>query len=78
MDLMCERSLQIVKQFKVEGYYIVCTIDIMKELNYMQVLKVWDILPSEMDQKLLRRLDSTFAMHTNDFINRCKEKCIEG
>ncbi|XP_022874965.1 uncharacterized protein LOC111393590 [Olea europaea var. sylvestris] len=78
MDLMCERSLQIVKQFKVEGYYIVCTIDIMKELNYMQVLKVWDILPLEMVQKLLRRLDSIFAMYTVDFINRCKEKCIEG
>ncbi|XP_022872886.1 uncharacterized protein LOC111391845 [Olea europaea var. sylvestris] len=78
VDSTCEISLQIVKQFKVERYYIVCTIDIMKELNYMQVLKVWDILPLKMDQKLLRRLDSTFAMHTDDFINSCKEKCIEG
>ncbi|CAI9770914.1 unnamed protein product [Fraxinus pennsylvanica] len=78
VDLMCESSLQIVKQFKVEGYYIVCTIDVMKEMNYMQVLKVWDILPLEAVQKLLRRLDSIFAMYTDDFIHRCKEKCIEG
>ncbi|KAL2487580.1 uncharacterized protein Fot_40872 [Forsythia ovata] len=78
VDLMCESSLQTIKQFKVEGYYVLCTIDIMKESNYMQVLKVWDILPLEVVATLLRRLDGIFAMYTDDFIKRCKEKCIEG
>ncbi|KAK4842138.1 hypothetical protein QYF36_016327 [Acer negundo] len=39
IDSVCESSSHIVKQFKVEGLNIVCTIDIVKELQYIQVLK---------------------------------------
>ncbi|XP_059624937.1 uncharacterized protein LOC132268175 [Cornus florida] len=78
VDSVCESSSQIVKQFKVEGLYVVCTIDIVKESRYIQVLKVWDILPLEEISKLVKRLDSIFAIYTDDFINRCKEKCLEG
>ncbi|KAL6508250.1 hypothetical protein OROHE_021792 [Orobanche hederae] len=70
--------LQNIKQFKVEGYCVVCTIDIMKESDYMQVLKVWDVLTSESVPMLLRRLDNISAMYTDDFISRCKEKCTDG
>ncbi|GKD70189.1 UvrD-like helicase, ATP-binding domain, P-loop containing nucleoside triphosphate hydrolase, partial [Tanacetum coccineum] len=31
VDLCCETSSQILKQFKVEGLYVICTIDIIKE-----------------------------------------------
>jgi hypothetical protein len=78
VDLVCESSSHIVKQFKVEGLYVVCSTDIMKESEYKQVLKVWDILPLEEIPKLLRRLDSIFVMHTDNFIHHCKEKCLEG
>ncbi|CAA2996336.1 Hypothetical predicted protein [Olea europaea subsp. europaea] len=78
VDLMCETSLQIVKHFKVEGYYIVCTIDILKTFQYEQVLKVWDILSSEEIPKFLIRIGSIFNSYTEDFINRCKEKCSNG
>ncbi|KAL2559236.1 TPR and ankyrin repeat-containing protein 1 [Forsythia ovata] len=78
VNLKCENFSQIVKQFKVEGYYVVYTIDIMKEFHYEQVLKVWDILPLEEIQKLFVRLDTIFNSYTEDFINRCKVKCLDG
>ena len=78
VDLVCERSSQIVKHFKVEGLYVVCSIDIVKKSNYMQVLKVWDILPVAETPKLLKRLDNIFNMYTDDFINQCEQKCLKG
>ncbi|PWA76709.1 Reverse transcriptase, RNA-dependent DNA polymerase [Artemisia annua] len=78
VDLCCETSSQILKQFKVEGLYVICTIDIIKEVNYIQVLKVWDILALEEIPKLKKRLESVYSAYTNDFNNRCTEKCLEG
>jgi hypothetical protein len=49
----------------------------MKELRYDQVLKIWDILPAEDIPKLIKRLDSMFGKYTDDFINHCKEICLE-
>nr|GLL47740.1 uncharacterized protein LOC109161799 isoform X1 [Ipomoea trifida] len=78
VDLVCETSSQIVKKFKVEGYYIVCTIDIQKEAKYTQVLRAWDLLSLDEAGKLLKRLDGMFARYTDDFINLCKQKCLDG
>ncbi|KAG2708641.1 hypothetical protein I3760_05G201900 [Carya illinoinensis] len=84
-DPVCGSSSQIIKQFKVEDLYIVCANDIRKEwsdkakeMGYRQVLKVWDILSVEEIPKLIKRLDSMFGKYTDDFLNRCKEKCLEG
>ena len=84
-SVICESSSQIIKQFKVEGLYIVCANDIVKEwsdmaeeLRYSQVLKIWDILPIEDIPKLVKRLDSMFGKYTVHFINCCQEKCLEG
>ncbi|XP_051116745.1 uncharacterized protein LOC127241645 [Andrographis paniculata] len=78
VDWTCENSLHIVKRFKVERYNILCTIDLTKESNYKQVLKVWDICPEAEDRKALERLDAIFAMFTDDFISHCNEKLVEG
>nr|GEW37032.1 UvrD-like helicase, ATP-binding domain, P-loop containing nucleoside triphosphate hydrolase [Tanacetum cinerariifolium] len=78
VDLHCEKSSQIIKQFKVEGYYVICTIDVIKEVKYIQVLKVWDILTLEEIPKLTKRLESIFAAYTDDYINRCTAKCLDG
>ncbi|KAM7463330.1 hypothetical protein LguiA_031451 [Lonicera macranthoides] len=72
--MLCERSKQTLKQFKVEGLYIVCTIDIAKDTKYTQVLKVWDLLPLEQIPKLAERLDSMFSVYTDNFIKCCKVK----
>ncbi|KAL7163132.1 hypothetical protein ACSBR2_039265 [Camellia fascicularis] len=78
VDSVCKSSAQILKQFKVEGLYVVCTIDIVKDSIYKQVLKVWDILPLEEIPKLVKRLDGVFAMYTDDYIDHCKQKCFKG
>ncbi|KDO57816.1 hypothetical protein CISIN_1g000038mg [Citrus sinensis] len=81
VDSVCASSLHIIKQFKVEGFYIICTIDIVKDVEesqYIQVLKVWDILTLEHVQKLVTRLDNIFVKCTDEYLNLCKEKCIEG
>ncbi|KAH6770322.1 hypothetical protein C2S52_015125 [Perilla frutescens var. hirtella] len=74
----CENSSHVVKQFIVDIYCVVCSIDIIKDSIYKQVLKVWDILPKSETAKLLRRLDSIFSMYTDDFVNHCNEKLFEG
>lgn len=78
MDSVCESSSQILKQFKVEGLYIVCSIDIIKDSMYIQVLKVWDVLPLDEISKLAKRLDGMFAMYSDDFINCCNQKLCDG
>ncbi|PWA55756.1 uvrD-like Helicase, ATP-binding domain, P-loop containing nucleoside triphosphate hydrolase [Artemisia annua] len=44
----------------------------------MQVMKVWDILTFEEIPKLTKRLESIFAAYTDNYINRCTAKCLEG
>ncbi|GJR23597.1 UvrD-like helicase, ATP-binding domain, P-loop containing nucleoside triphosphate hydrolase [Tanacetum coccineum] len=78
VDLYCEKSTQILKQFKVEGFYVICSIDIIKEVKYVQVLKVWDVLSLDEIPKLTKRLESIFSAYTDAYINRCTEKCFEG
>ncbi|KAK1380712.1 UvrD-like helicase ATP-binding domain-containing protein [Heracleum sosnowskyi] len=78
VDSVCESSPQILKKFKVEGLYVVCTIDVVKEANYKQVLKVWDVLSVEEIPKLVKRLDSIFCMHTDEFISHCSVKLLDG
>nr|GEU37713.1 UvrD-like helicase, ATP-binding domain, P-loop containing nucleoside triphosphate hydrolase [Tanacetum cinerariifolium] len=78
VDLCCGNSSQILKQFKVDGFYVICTIDIIKEASYVQVLKVWDILALDEILKLTKRLENIFSAYTDAFISRCAEKCLEG
>ncbi|KAK1553169.1 hypothetical protein Q3G72_030003 [Acer saccharum] len=78
IDSVCGNSSHIVKQLKVEGLFVVFTIDIVKDQLYKQVLKVWDILPLEEVSKLVKRLDDIFVKYTDDYVNRCKEKCLDG
>lgn len=78
VDLLCGNSSQMLKQFKVEGLFVVCSRDIVKESRYIQVLKIWDILPQEDIPKIVKRLDSIFGSYADDFISLCSERCFEG
>ncbi|KAL5700837.1 hypothetical protein ACHQM5_026241 [Ranunculus cassubicifolius] len=78
VDCVYENSSQLIQQFKVEGLYLISTIDIVKESTFIQVFKIWDIIPLHEMSKLVKRLDNIFQMYTDDFINRCKAKRIEG
>ena len=76
-SLINDNTTEMLKQFKVKDLYIVCSIDIMKESWYKQVLKVWDILPLEEIPKLAKHLDALFGKYTDDYLNRCKVKCFD-
>lgn len=77
MDLICESSSQIVKHFKVENLYVLCTVDIEKELDYIQILKVWDVLPWDDVAKTVKRLDSVYIAYSDDYISHCKKQSFE-
>ncbi|KAF8025759.1 hypothetical protein BT93_F2558 [Corymbia citriodora subsp. variegata] len=68
----------MVKQFEVEGLYVLCTVDILKERRFIQILKIWDVLPLSDAARLIEHLDSEFKAYADDFISRCNEKCLEG
>ena len=70
-------SLEI-RKFKVEGLYVICTVDIGKFSKYTQVLRVWDILLPDDIPKLIKRLDAIFAKYTDEFISLCNQRSLEG
>ncbi|GJR73094.1 UvrD-like helicase, ATP-binding domain, P-loop containing nucleoside triphosphate hydrolase [Tanacetum coccineum] len=78
LGLCCENSSKSLEQFNVEGLYIICALDIIKEIQYVQVMKVWDILPYEEIPKLTKRLENIFSAYTEDYISRCTEKLYQG
>ncbi|PWA46185.1 uvrD-like Helicase, ATP-binding domain, P-loop containing nucleoside triphosphate hydrolase [Artemisia annua] len=78
LGLCQENSSKGLIQFNVEGLYIVCTLDIIKDIQYEQVLKVWDILPFQEFPKLTKRLENIFYAYTEEYINRCTENRFEG
>lgn len=77
VDQKCENSSYLLKLFKVDVYYVVCSIDIVKDTIYKQVLKVWDILPMNETAKYFKRLDSIFSMYTENFTKLCNEKLFD-
>ncbi|XP_021717492.1 uncharacterized protein LOC110685312 [Chenopodium quinoa] len=50
----------------------------MKDSEYVQILKIWDVVPLEDVPKLVKRLDSIYGAFTDDFLIRCKERSLEG
>uniref|UniRef100_A0A2N9F0I6 DNA2/NAM7 helicase-like C-terminal domain-containing protein n=1 Tax=Fagus sylvatica TaxID=28930 RepID=A0A2N9F0I6_FAGSY len=73
-------SSQLLEQYKVNGFLnLVWTVDILKENSYyIQILKVWDILPLSKMPRLANHLDVLFGNYTVDKMNRCKHKCLNG
>ncbi|XP_031387616.1 uncharacterized protein LOC116200831 isoform X2 [Punica granatum] len=78
VNLICKSSSQIVKQFKAENLYILCTVDIEKESEYTQILKIWDVLPLEDTAKTIEHLDGIYMRFSDEYVSRCKEKRFEG
>ena len=69
--------LEIMK-FRVEGLYVMCTVDILKYSKYIQVLRIWDVMTPDDIPKLTKRLDGIFGKYTEEFISLCNEKYLEG
>jgi hypothetical protein len=79
VEIACESSSKILKQFKVGSCYIMCSIEIVKDWRcYVQVLKMWDLVPLEDISKLAKRVDNEFRRYTDEYIVCCKEKGFDG
>ncbi|XP_011014219.1 PREDICTED: LOW QUALITY PROTEIN: helicase SEN1-like [Populus euphratica] len=73
-------SFPLIEQYNVSAQLnMIWTVDILQENSFcIQVLKVWDILPSPNIPKLATSLDTLFRNYTKEQMNRCLYKCMEG
>ena len=71
-------SSRLLEQYKVNGLLnLVWTVDILEENSYyIQILKVWDILPLSEMPILANRLDVLFENYIVDKMNYCKHKSL--
>ncbi|CBI22565.3 unnamed protein product, partial [Vitis vinifera] len=73
----CLQLLELYKVTKILN--LVWSVEILKEdSNYIQVLKVWDILPMERTPKQAARLENLFGNKRVIDMDHCKFKCVEG
>ncbi|KAG9137009.1 hypothetical protein Leryth_013853 [Lithospermum erythrorhizon] len=57
---------------------LIWTTDILKENSlHIQVIKIWDVMPSAKIPDLARRIDMSFGEYSTSIIERCKDKQIE-
>ncbi|EXC36071.1 hypothetical protein L484_001371 [Morus notabilis] len=73
-------SSQFVEYYVVNTQsYLVWTVDILKEnSHYIQVLKVWDILPQSDVPELSNRLDVLYGSYSVKKMSHCKYICYDG
>ncbi|KAG6656861.1 uncharacterized protein LOC122308314 [Carya illinoinensis] len=76
------RSSQLLEMYKIKGQrclYLLWTVDIIKEdSNYIQVMKVFDVVPLSDVLKLAKQVDILFRSYTEDKMQRCKYRCVLG
>ncbi|KAM2017071.1 hypothetical protein EV2_048385 [Malus domestica] len=72
-------SSQLLEKYKVNRLLnLFWTVDILQEKSdYIQVMKVWDIVTSSDIPRLAKSLDIIFGTYTVDKMNRCKHKRID-
>jgi senataxin len=75
-----DTSSQLLGLCKVnELLYLVWTIDILEEnSNYVQVLKIWDVLPLSEVSKMVRDINIFCRNYSVDIHKCCKIKCFNG
>ncbi|KAL3372688.1 hypothetical protein AABB24_004969 [Solanum stoloniferum] len=67
-----------LEEYVVKHLKLIWTIDIQQQNStYLQVLKIWDILPGNHIPKFAKNLDKHFGQYTIDMMNRCKYKRVE-
>ncbi|XP_038977123.1 uncharacterized protein LOC120107765 [Phoenix dactylifera] len=69
---------KFVKHFRVHGLSLICTTDIIKESEYIQVMKVWDVLTLTEVPKLHQRLERMMSSFSDCYAKCCMIEKIEG
>ncbi|ONK71073.1 uncharacterized protein A4U43_C04F4440 [Asparagus officinalis] len=67
-----------IKQFRVHGLTIVCTVDIIREIQFIQVIKIWDVLTLAEIPKLIRGLDDMASSFGDKYVKYCSIEKVEG
>ncbi|KAJ8432842.1 hypothetical protein Cgig2_024530 [Carnegiea gigantea] len=70
----------LLEYIKVDGtFYLIWNVDIVEEnSNYVQIVKVWDILPWFEVPKLATDLSAIFSSYSEERLRCCKFRCSEG
>ncbi|TYK30457.1 uncharacterized protein E5676_scaffold349G00820 [Cucumis melo var. makuwa] len=68
----------IINCAKVEGLYIIYSLDIEKDSEYKQVLKIWDIKPLTDVKGVVDCLSNIHELYTDDFLNLCMANSHKG
>ncbi|RWR84617.1 UvrD-like protein Helicase [Cinnamomum micranthum f. kanehirae] len=78
-DVVKGCSFLLLKQYGVKGQYIIWAVDILKEdSHYIQVLKIWDIVPLAEIPKVVVRSNARIGKYAEDHKLKCRFKCKEG
>ncbi|KAK7387342.1 hypothetical protein VNO78_28069 [Psophocarpus tetragonolobus] len=75
-----DTSFPLLELYKVnELLYLAWTIDVHEEnSNYVQVLKIWDVLPLSEVYDLARDVDISYSSYSADILKCCKTRCSDG
>ncbi|XP_056694321.1 uncharacterized protein [Spinacia oleracea] len=71
---------RLLEYIKVdEMLHVIWNVDIIEEnASYVQILKVWDVLPWFEVPKLVNHLNTFFSTYSTERLNCCKFRCAEG
>ncbi|PQQ08545.1 helicase SEN1-like [Prunus yedoensis var. nudiflora] len=71
---------QVLEKYKVKGLLnLIWSIDVLQEnSDYVQVLKIWDVLPVSDTPELDKRLENMFHGYTTAEMNLCLLRCVDG
>ncbi|XP_010528610.1 PREDICTED: uncharacterized protein LOC104805665 [Tarenaya hassleriana] len=73
-------SFEILKQDEIDDVLsLVWAVDFIKEgLHYVQILKVWEVLPQSKVPRAVQRLDKYYSRYTKVEILRCTSRLTRG
>jgi len=61
-----------IKEYAVSGLYLICSTDVERGREFLQVLKIWNVLGLEEVHSFREHLEEVFVTCTPDYIERCK------
>ena len=78
--IVVDGSSGLLEVYPVNDFLnLLWSIDIVKEnSHFIQVLKVWDILPLLDIPKAVQNLETLFGEYNVNKLRRCKYQCLEG
>ncbi|KAF5198891.1 UvrD-like Helicase, ATP-binding domain, P-loop containing nucleoside triphosphate hydrolase, partial [Thalictrum thalictroides] len=69
---------KFVKLYRVNGIYLICTIDIDNDAEFTQVLRIWDVVPLVEIPKLVAKLEEMTSVCSDYYMERCMKEKHEG